>query len=223
MYEGYFQHDAQEVLQCIIGYIQDACKTIRKDKKQEAIVTEVHVEHDSKSGSESQRDVNEDGQVAGKRKSDTEMGNAKKKPKSGESGLEEEHLLSAPVTRSKSKSFRDNAVENTKDKAEEKDESKEVEEEGANGDEKTFKEADGRKKERCKLGWLRPAEKQPSIMSMFRTVGKLTSTFAKISTKAEQGNVGADEGQTKDEKKSGSVIFPNGNRVQKALPHQGRT
>ncbi|XP_051929348.1 ubiquitin carboxyl-terminal hydrolase 1 [Hippocampus zosterae] len=220
MYEGYFQHDAQEVLQCILGYIQEACKTIRTDKKQEAIVTEVQVEHDSSSGSESQRDVSEDGQVAGKRKSDTEMGNAKKKPKSGESGVEEEHLLSAPVTRSKSKSFRDNAVENTKDKAEEKDATKELGEEGANGDEKTFKEADGRKKKRCKLGWLRPAEKQPSIMSMFRTVGKLTSTFAKISTKAEQGNVGAGEGQTKDEKKSESVIFPNGKQVQKAPPHQ---
>lgn len=32
MYEGFLQHDAQEVLQCIVGYLDEACKTIKKEQ-----------------------------------------------------------------------------------------------------------------------------------------------------------------------------------------------
>ncbi|KAI4828888.1 hypothetical protein KUCAC02_022959 [Chaenocephalus aceratus] len=80
MYEGYLQHDAQEVLQCILGYIQEACDTIRKDLKTEE--SEVKPEHGVDSAASSTVTEEEDGQVSGKRKSDTEVGNAKKKPKS---------------------------------------------------------------------------------------------------------------------------------------------
>uniref|UniRef100_A0A8C9VW01 Ubiquitin carboxyl-terminal hydrolase n=1 Tax=Scleropages formosus TaxID=113540 RepID=A0A8C9VW01_SCLFO len=52
MYEGYLQHDAQEVLRCILGYIQEAC--------------------DAEESSD---------QSTCKRKSDTEAGNAKKRSK----------------------------------------------------------------------------------------------------------------------------------------------
>ncbi|TMS20036.1 Ubiquitin carboxyl-terminal hydrolase 1 [Larimichthys crocea] len=48
MYEGYLQHDAQEVLQCILGYIQEACDTIRKEQemeKKDDDVTEVKTEN----------------------------------------------------------------------------------------------------------------------------------------------------------------------------------
>ncbi|XP_077439265.1 ubiquitin carboxyl-terminal hydrolase 1 isoform X2 [Vanacampus margaritifer] len=215
MYEGYLQHDAQEVLQYILGYIQEACNSIRKEQKQEDNVTEdIQVEHISSSVSESQRGADEDGQVTGKRKSDTEIGNTKKKPKSGKCA-QEEHLLSAPVTRSKIKLSRDKTVDNSEDKAGEMEEPKESEqkeeeeEEGSSSDEKTFKEADGKNKKSSKLGWIRPAGKQLSIMSMFRTVGKLTSTFAKSSIKREQETDGADEGQTEDEKKCEGLTIPN--------------
>ncbi|XP_077391355.1 ubiquitin carboxyl-terminal hydrolase 1 isoform X2 [Festucalex cinctus] len=214
MYEGYLQHDAQEVLQCILGHIQEACNTIGKELKQEDHVTEVQMEHVSCSVSESQRGADEDGQVTGKRKSDTEMGNTKKKPKS-EKSAQEEHLSSAPLTRSKSKLSRHKIVENPEDKAGETEEpveakKKKKEEEGSSSDEKTSKEANGRNKKGSKLGWLKPAGKQPSIMSMFRTVGKLTSTFARSSIKTEQDNDVADEGQTEDEKKCEGVTIPNG-------------
>uniref|UniRef100_A0AAV2KRW7 Ubiquitin carboxyl-terminal hydrolase n=1 Tax=Knipowitschia caucasica TaxID=637954 RepID=A0AAV2KRW7_KNICA len=33
MYEGYLQHDAQEVLQCILGYLHEACDTIKKEQE----------------------------------------------------------------------------------------------------------------------------------------------------------------------------------------------
>ncbi|XP_061681356.1 ubiquitin carboxyl-terminal hydrolase 1 [Syngnathoides biaculeatus] len=220
MYEGYLQHDAQEVLQCILGYIREACNTIRKDKKQEDNVTEVKVEDGSHSVSETQRKANKDGQVARKRKSDTEMGNAKKKPKSikcGKCEAGEEHWMSGPVTRSKRKS----SCENTKDKPGKKEDAQEVKqqkvdgEEWSSGDERTSKDTDGKKKKDSKLSLLTPSGKQPGIMSMFRTVGKLTSTFAKRTMKTERENNGADQVPTEDEKKCEGVI-QNENQVQKA-------
>ncbi|KAM9797093.1 ubiquitin carboxyl-terminal hydrolase 1 isoform X2 [Syngnathus typhle] len=211
MYEGYLQHDAQEVLQCILEYIQEACNTIRKEHKA------TQVELGSSSMAQSQKGQDEDAQVSGKRKRDAEMGNAKKKPKSRKSGAEVERLFSTPVTRSKSKLL---SHDNPMGKAGEKEETKEgkgKEKGGGSGDEKSFQEADGKKKTRRKTGWRRPAEKQPSIMSMFRTVGKLASTFAKISTKTENDD---DEVQPKDEKKYEGVMLPNENQVHKTPAHQ---
>ncbi|XP_049583021.1 ubiquitin carboxyl-terminal hydrolase 1 isoform X2 [Syngnathus scovelli] len=212
MYEGYLQHDAQEVLQCILEYIQEACNTIRKEHKP------TQVELGSSSMAESQKGQDEDAQVTGKRKSDAEMGNAKKKSKSRKSGAQVEVLFSTPVTRSKSKLSHDNTMGKAGEKEETKEEEgKGKEKEGGSGDEKTFQEADRKKKKRRKMGWQRPAKKQPSIMSMFRTVGKLTSTFAKISTKTENDN---DEVQPKDEKKYEGVMLPNENQVHKTPAQQ---
>nr|XP_061790702.1 ubiquitin carboxyl-terminal hydrolase 1-like [Nerophis lumbriciformis] len=209
MYEGYLQHDAQEALQCILGYIQEACNTIKKEQEQDDNTTKTKVEHGESLLPESHKSTDEDCQVAGKRKSDTEMGNAKKKAKSQKSGAEE-CMLSAPVTRSKRKS--------TKIKVGGEEEAKEVQKDeeersGGSSDEKTFKAADRKKKKGRKLSWLKSAGKQPSIMSVFQTVGKLTSTFSKSSITPEQEN---DGGQT-DEKCDGVT---KEEQLHKAALHQ---
>uniref|UniRef100_A0A3P9C3E4 Ubiquitin carboxyl-terminal hydrolase n=1 Tax=Maylandia zebra TaxID=106582 RepID=A0A3P9C3E4_9CICH len=173
MYEGYLQHDAQEVLQCILGYIQEACDTIRKELKVEG----------------EEEDVSEDGQVAGKRKSDTEVGNAKKKSKSLKSkksdSAEENLSRNRPLTRSKRKSSSEITMDSSKNKGGE-------EAAGGSDDEgkgeKTCKEADGKRKKRAKLSCLRPSGKQPSIFSKFRSVGKISCTTVKNQNKTEQEN-----------------------------------
>uniref|UniRef100_A0A4W6FPH6 Ubiquitin carboxyl-terminal hydrolase n=1 Tax=Lates calcarifer TaxID=8187 RepID=A0A4W6FPH6_LATCA len=163
MYEGYLQHDAQEVLQCILGYIQEACDTIRKEQeleREDNDVTEVKMENgvhldSSDSVTESKTPTEEDGQVSGKRKSDTEVGNAKKKPKSAKSKkseVEEDSISrNRPLTRSK------------------------------------------RNEGKAKLGWLRPSGKQPSIFSKFRSVGKISSMTVKTQNKPEQENGQSDK------------------------------
>ncbi|XP_037530463.1 ubiquitin carboxyl-terminal hydrolase 1 [Nematolebias whitei] len=198
MYEGHLQHDAQEVLQCILGYIQEACDTIRKVQdleKKDDDVGEVKTEDISTvpccSEAESKPSTDEDGQVSVKRKSDTEVGNAKKKPKSVKckksDSAEENVCRNVPFTRSKRKSSSDVTAEH-KDKEEEKKLNKE---EGNGKEEKTekvSKETDGKIKKRAKLGWLRSSGKQPSIFSKFCSVGKISSTTAKNENKAELEN-----------------------------------
>lgn len=207
MYEGYLQHDAQEVLQCILGYIQEACETIRKDlevKREDADETEgVHLGSGS-SATESKTPTEEDGQVSGKRKSDTEVGNAKKKPKSVKSEKSDAED-NKPFTRSKRKSSSDITIESTRDKEEEaKDEGtlNGAEEKGSDGEgksEKASKEADGKKKKRSRLSWLRPSGKQPSIFSKFLSVGKISS--AKNQNKPVEENEPTDD-QSLNEKTS---------------------
>ncbi|KAM4548887.1 ubiquitin carboxyl-terminal hydrolase 1 [Odontesthes bonariensis] len=207
MYEGYLQHDAQEVLQCILGYIQEACDTIRKEQeleRQDDDVKEVKMEngiHSISSGSEKESKCppDEDGQVSGKRKSDTEVGNAKKKPKSAKSKKsdtgEENICISKPLTRSKRKSSNDITAESTQKKdaveVEEEGRKKGNEEEG--NDENASKETEGKKKRRAKLSWLRPSGKQPSIFSKFCSVGKISSTTVKNQNKAEEESGLTDE------------------------------
>ncbi|XP_035508558.1 ubiquitin carboxyl-terminal hydrolase 1 isoform X2 [Morone saxatilis] len=206
MYEGYLQHDAQEVLQCILGYIQEACDTIRKEQestRKDEDATEVKVENGvhvgpSSSAAESQTPTEEDGQVSGKRKSDTEVGNAKKKPKSvksKKSDAEEDGISrNKPFTRSKRRSSSDITVDssqNKEGKAEDegmKTPSKEEEEGGSDAEGKAPKEADGKKKKKAKLSWLRPSGKQPSIFSKFRSVGKISCTTVKNQIKSENEN-----------------------------------
>eukprot|EP00069_Balaena_mysticetus_P004381 bmy_00823T0 len=46
MYEGYLQHDAQEVLQCILGNIQETCQLLKKEVKNVAeLSTKVEEKH----------------------------------------------------------------------------------------------------------------------------------------------------------------------------------
>uniref|UniRef100_A0A3P9KL37 Ubiquitin carboxyl-terminal hydrolase n=1 Tax=Oryzias latipes TaxID=8090 RepID=A0A3P9KL37_ORYLA len=187
MYEGHLQHDAQEVLQCILGYIQEACDTIRKEREEESEtdVGKVNMENDSCSEAQSTLNTEEDSQVTGKRKSDTEVGNVKKKPKSGKSKkgeTAEENNTSKPFTRSKRKSSSDTTFTQNKTGAEVK--------EGGNDEEKDQKEPkamDGKRKKRTKLSWLRASGKQPGIFSKFCSVGKISSTTGK-NNKAEQEN-----------------------------------
>ncbi|XP_060890364.1 ubiquitin carboxyl-terminal hydrolase 1 isoform X2 [Labrus mixtus] len=212
MYEGYLQHDAQEVLQCMLGYIHEACDTIRKEQKLESEVEDVtEVKADGLS-SESKTGQEEDGQVGGKRKSDTEVGNAKKKPKSVKSkkcdaegaGVSRD----APLRRSKRKSSSDITPDSNQDKK--KEEEEETKDEGVtkpNGEEeeeaggsdgegkggKNSKETEGKRKKKAKLSWLRPSGKQPSIFSKFRSVGKISSMSAKCQIKAEQEDETADD------------------------------
>ncbi|XP_028260564.1 ubiquitin carboxyl-terminal hydrolase 1 isoform X2 [Parambassis ranga] len=200
MYEGYLQHDAQEVLQCILGYVQEACDTIRKEQelkgedKNLGNEEEVKMENNSSSpATESEPLIEEEGQVSGKRKSDTEVGNAKKKPKSAKSRKSdtvEENVRNQPLTRSKRKSSSDITTDSThsKDKEEEGTKKQNIErgsdEDGK--DEKASKETDGKKKKRAKLSWLRPSGKQPSIFAKFRSVGKISSVTVKNQNKPEQ-------------------------------------
>uniref|UniRef100_A0A3Q3MEM8 Ubiquitin carboxyl-terminal hydrolase n=1 Tax=Labrus bergylta TaxID=56723 RepID=A0A3Q3MEM8_9LABR len=199
MYEGYLQHDAQEVLQCMLGYIHEACDTIRKEQKLESEVEDVTEVKADGLGSESKTGQEEDGQVGGKRKSDTEVGNAKKKPKSVKSKKcdAEEAGVSrdAPLRRSKRKSSSDITPDSNQDKKKE--------EEGVtkpNGEEEAGGKTEGKRKKKAKLSWLRPSGKQPSIFSKFRSVGKISSMSAKCQIKAEQEDETADDDRRQNEK-----------------------
>ncbi|XP_018546331.1 ubiquitin carboxyl-terminal hydrolase 1 isoform X3 [Lates calcarifer] len=241
MYEGYLQHDAQEVLQCILGYIQEACDTIRKEQeleREDNDVTEVKMENgvhldSSDSVTESKTPTEEDGQVSGKRKSDTEVGNAKKKPKSAKSKkseVEEDSISrNRPLTRSKRKSSSDITVDSTQNKDGKEEAAKEGmkkpngEEEGGSDSEgkgeKTSKEADGKRKKRAKLGWLRPSGKQPSIFSKFRSVGKISSMTVKTQNKPEQEN-GQSDKKSQNEKNSDERSPQNMAEDKRAMKHQ---
>ncbi|XP_007550900.1 ubiquitin carboxyl-terminal hydrolase 1 isoform X1 [Poecilia formosa] len=215
MYEGYLQHDAQEVLQCILGYIQEACDTIRKEQELERkeeeeeddrdVKTENGVPSDSNfSGAESRASVDEDGQVSGKRKSDTEVGNAKKKPKSKKSESAEENVCrNKPFTRSKRKSSSDITVDSAQSKEGEQEEEKKNLNPDEEKDEKASgKETSGKRKKRGTLGWLRSSGKQPSIFSKFCSVGKISSTNPKTLNKSEPENGPSEEPKQKSTQQS---------------------
>lgn len=181
MYEGYLQHDAQEVLQCILGYIQEACDTIKKDLRTNPDEKPGETERITRGGTTDgtsltqEEEENSDGQLSGKRKSDTEVGNAKKKPKSQSKPTKNDEEI-GPFTRSKRKSSGDvagNSVRGQRDVAEkeEKERGSNTEEEKSEG---TIKEASKRKK-RARLNWLKPSGKQPSIFSKFRSMGRISS------------------------------------------------
>lgn len=222
MYEGYLQHDAQEVMQCILGYIQEACDTIRKEQepnREDGVKTEdgAHLGFSS-SVEESKTSTEDDGQVAGKRKSDTEVGNAKKKPKSVKSKTSdaEEEMRTRPFTRSKRRSSSDIVIDGNKDGGgDAKDEGvkKLYKEEEQHSDseekgDKTSKKAAGKRTKKTKLSWLRPSGKQPSIFSKFRSVGKISCTTVKIQNKPGQEN-GLSEDQSRNEKTSEEQLLQN--------------
>ncbi|XP_024134142.1 ubiquitin carboxyl-terminal hydrolase 1 [Oryzias melastigma] len=219
MYEGHLQHDAQEVLQCILGYIQEACDTIRKERGEETDLGKVKTENDihsipSCSDTQSTPNTDEDGQVTGKRKSDTEVGNVKKKPKSGKSKkaeTAEENDTSKPFTRSKRKSSSDATFPQNKNGAELKDGGNEEEER----EEKEPKDTDGKRKKRAKLSWLKASGKQPSIFSKFCSVGKISSTFGK-NNKTEPEDQRRDE-ENDDKGRDGSPLSEN----EKTEKHKG--
>lgn len=189
MYEGYLQHDAQEVLQCILGYIQEACDSIRKEQglNRDETATEVKPE-DENAGAEAKSSTDDENQGGSKRKSDTEVGNAKKKPKSVEpkKSEAEEEVRNKPVTRSKRRSS--SGATASAPEAEEAGTKKLHQEEEAESDGEAKGDKTSKRKKKTKLSWLRPSGKQPSIFSKFRRVGKISCSTVKLPDKPEQEN-----------------------------------
>lgn len=203
MYEGFLQHDAQEVLQCILGYIQEACDTIRREQGLNSdSLTEVKHENDSLvTEPKSSRD--DENQGGSKRKGDTEVGNAKKKPKFADlkKSDSEEEMRNKPVTRSKRRSSSDVIVsageaEDAVMKKLHKEEEAEIDSQ-PKGD-TTSKQVNGKRKKKAKLSWLRPSGKQPSIFSKFRRVGKISCMTVKLQSDQSEEK-GLSEGQRSSE------------------------
>ncbi|TSL22075.1 Ubiquitin carboxyl-terminal hydrolase 1 [Bagarius yarrelli] len=198
MYEGYLQHDAQEVLQCILTYIQEACDTIKKELQtnpdENPGESECNARDKTTDGMMSTNE--DDGQLSGKRKSDTEVGNAKKKPKS-QSKSKKNNEENGPFTRSKRKSSSDvagNMVVDQKDVTEkEKEGGINTEEEKSEGDAKET----NRRKKRAKLNWLKSSGKQPSIFSKFRSMGRISSHVGDGAENKDQNTSSSEQHQDK--------------------------
>uniref|UniRef100_A0A8C2IV89 Ubiquitin carboxyl-terminal hydrolase n=1 Tax=Cyprinus carpio TaxID=7962 RepID=A0A8C2IV89_CYPCA len=194
MYEGYLQHDAQEVLQCILANIQEACDNIKKEQ------TDNQKDNTISNGmgdSTHEDDGSSDGQLSGKRKSDTEAGNAKKKPKSQSKSKKNEENVH--MTRSKRKSSSDITTESSDQR---------------NGTEE-------QEKERGKLGWLKPSGKQPSIFSKFRSMGRITSHVGGKGETKEKSECSVQEKQEKDtsENESRTQELPQSLHALHVLPN----
>lgn len=209
MYEGYLQHDAQEVLQCILGNIQETCQRLKKEELKNMPVEESVPQLEEKSNQSIESNVtNSPGEdddnmpsahIAeeyedkllkgnGKRKSETEGGNAKKKSKvSKEQNAVEENQRQ---TRSKRKATGEKLEPQTDAIAKCC-----VENEIAKPTQK---------KSRVKINWLKSSGKQPSILSKFCALGKLTTNLASKDQMKE-----TDVGGLKE----ASVRCENGNNI----------
>lgn len=215
MYEGYLQHDAQEVLQCILAYIQEACDTIKKDLRTNNNEKPGESECITIGGTSDgitptpEEEENADGLLSGKRKSDTEVGNAKKKPKS-QSKPTTSNEESRPFTRSKRKSSSGVAGNSGSDHGDVVEKVKDEKEGGGNTEEEksegTTKELNKRKK-RAKLSWLKPSGKQPSIFSKFRSMGRISSHVGDRAESKDQDTISSDpQGQGKSTPNSEKAI-----------------
>ncbi|XP_066453819.1 ubiquitin carboxyl-terminal hydrolase 1 [Eleutherodactylus coqui] len=192
MYEGYLQHDAQEVLQCILGNIQEACQDLKKEMKNLHVTEPAAPQVESKEpngcesgsvdGSEDASSNNEtEGSKSenGKRKSDNEVGNAKKKTKLTKEPASDEQR----ITRSKRKSV----VEKQEDKA------------NRSKADSAATNHTQQKKSRLGLNWLK-SSKQPSILSKFRSLSKTESSSKSSSAELQNANIKAELDQSKNEK-----------------------
>ncbi|NXO69620.1 UBP1 hydrolase, partial [Phainopepla nitens] len=210
MYEGYLQHDAQEVLQCILGNIQETCQLLKKEELNKLPVEEPVAELEDKPSVTSESNgcvspVEEEeptlgghgGDAArekllkgnGKRKSDAEGGNAKKKSKvSKEQTAAEENQRQ---TRSKRKATGEK-MENQMDAIAK-----------CSGESESAKPT--QKKSRLRLNWLKSSCKQPSILSKFYSLGKLTTNLGsrdpgkECDCEFEESAVKCENGDSKEE------------------------
>lgn len=172
MYEGYLQHDAQEVLQCILGNIQETCQLLKKEevKNVEDLPTKVEEEYqkeemsdnnsmemDNMKHSEDYKEKLPKGN--GKRKSDAEFGNMKKKVKISKEhqSLEENQRQ----TRSKRKAAGDTLEIPPKIIPKHISENENA--------------RPSQRKSKVKINWLKSAAKQPSILSKFCSMGKIAT------------------------------------------------
>lgn len=171
MYEGYLQHDAQEVLQCILGNIQETCQLLKKEEAKN--VGELSAKAEEKpeeetsdvNGTEMDSASRTEGceeqllKANGKRKSETELGNLKKKikvPKEHQSQEDNQRQ-----TRSKRKASGDNLEIPSKITPKYISENESAK--------------PSQKKARVKINWLKSSSKQPSILSKFCSLGKITT------------------------------------------------
>ncbi|XP_038190998.1 ubiquitin carboxyl-terminal hydrolase 1 [Arvicola amphibius] len=195
MYEGYLQHDAQEVLQCILGNIQETCQLLKKDevKSLPELSTKVEekshqkeelrgvssMEIDSMKNLEDFKEKLPKGNW--KRKCDSEPGNMKKKVKlSKESQSLEENQRQ---TRSKRKAAGDTleASPNIIPKCVSENESVRP----------------SQKKSKVKINWLKSTTKQPSILSKFCSLGKITTNQrSKGQSKENESDLEEDPGDS---------------------------
>ncbi|XP_036243667.1 ubiquitin carboxyl-terminal hydrolase 1 [Molothrus ater] len=210
MYEGYLQHDAQEVLQCILGNIQETCQLLKKEELNKLPVEEpaAKVEEKPSQNSESNGCVSpaeeedpspgsQGGDAAkekllkgnGKRKSDAEGGNAKKKSKVSKEQIAAEE--NQRQTRSKRKATGEK-VENQTDAIAK-----------CSGESESAKPT--QKKSRLRLNWLKSSCKQPSILSKFYSLGKLTTNLGskepgkEYDCEFEESAVKCENGDSKEE------------------------
>uniref|UniRef100_A0A6B2FB54 Ubiquitin carboxyl-terminal hydrolase n=1 Tax=Bothriechis nubestris TaxID=1766655 RepID=A0A6B2FB54_9SAUR len=176
MYEGYLQHDAQEVLQCILGHIQGTCQLLkeelrRKSLEEPAIQMKKKSNLDANGTNFGEDDIVLQSQTIknyetktkenAKRKNVMEGGNEKKKSKvfKEKNGVEE----NLRQTRSKRKALEEkveNQTEDTIKQSVENENTKPV-----------------HKKSRLRLNWLKSSNDQPSILSKFCSLGKLKTNL----------------------------------------------
>ncbi|NXY65224.1 UBP1 hydrolase, partial [Callaeas wilsoni] len=210
MYEGYLQHDAQEVLQCILGNIQETCQLLKKEELNKLPVEEPAAKLEEKpnqnsesNGSVSPAEEEDPGQGShgadaaeekllkgnGKRKSDAEGGNAKKKSKVSKEQIAAEE--NQRQTRSKRKATGEK-MENQTDAIAK-----------CSGESESAKPT--QKKSRLRLNWLKSSCKQPSILSKFYSLGKLTTNLGskdpgkEYDCELEESAVKCENGDSKEE------------------------
>ncbi|XP_073400739.1 ubiquitin carboxyl-terminal hydrolase 1 isoform X2 [Dendrobates tinctorius] len=193
MYEGFLQHDAQEVLQCILGNIQEACQELKKELISFHVNEVVTLQADNKEmgGCEtgagapdmSSKAECEDPKIEnGKRKSDNEVGNAKKKTKLTKEPAPQEQRM----TRSKRKSVLE--------KQEDKGASTKVSADPAPNTQ--------HKKSRLGLSWLKSG-KQPSILSKFKSLSKLDSSSKRSPTDILNPDIQPEQSKKEEATKEG--------------------
>lgn len=182
MYEGYLQHDAQEVLQCILGNVQEACQGLKKEMKSLLVHEPAAPQAESKEPSTPDLAEETEGLTGenGKRKSDNEVGNAKKKTK-----LTKEP---APVEQRLTRSKRKPVLEKQDDKG---DRSK-VSADAAPTNHTQHK------KSKLGLNWLK-SSKQPSILSKFRSLGKTDNSSKSSPAEPQNPDIKPDPDQSKTE------------------------
>ncbi|XP_042533413.1 ubiquitin carboxyl-terminal hydrolase 1 [Dipodomys spectabilis] len=218
MYEGYLQHDAQEVLQCILGNIQETCQFLKKEEvnnvsestkveenshQKEEMCGINNIETDSMRNSEDYNEKIPKGN--GKRKSDSEFGNMKKKVKISKEcqSLEENQRQ----TRSKRKATGDTLEIPPK-----------IIPKCVSENEST---RPSQKKSRVKINWLKSETKQPSILSKFCSLGKITNQGPKVQSKENEYDLEEDLGKYESDntthgygpEPSGNVTSVNVNEV----------
>ncbi|NWS59589.1 UBP1 hydrolase, partial [Chunga burmeisteri] len=204
MYEGYLQHDAQEVLQCILGNIQETCQLLKKEELNKLPVEEPTAKLEEKlnqntesngTGSPAEEEDNVPSSHAGataedklpkgngKRKSDAEGGNAKKKSKVSKEQIAAEE--NQRQTRSKRKATGEK-LENQTDAI-------------AKCSSENESAKPTQKKSRLRLNWLKSSCKQPSILSKFYSLGKLTTNLGSRDPGKEYGDCELEESSVKCE------------------------